>query len=655
MIRIRTLRASGIALALALLATTAIPATAQTSGGPNPSADRLSEQVRILAADPRNLEALISAGQLSAKLGDTSAALAFLARAEAVDPNDARIFAARGSTMVQMEKPGEALRMFNEAERRGLAPDQYAADRGFAYDLLGAPELAQRDYRVALQHGNDDETVRRLALSLGISGRGDEAMTLLDPLLRRSDRPAWRARAFIMAMGGDVTGAEKIAASMMPGNMGAALTPFFRKLPSLGAADRAFAVHFGELTPTAARVADARTAPPLPAFTPYRPPVVAAATPTPAPAAAAAAVQPAGKDRRSRRQREEDERLALAAARVQPVPAAVPTPTSAAAPLEPPHYQAPTVQPLPGATTGYSNQVATLPAETDVRVHGQVGTTVPAANVPSQSRPVETRPAPVYVAPPRPVVTEPAASPVEHAAAAPPRPAATPRTQERSLAQIMAGVDANEADKPAASSKSAKPTKAELAKAAKEDAEDAKPGKKGKKGKDPAKAEPARIWVQVAGGANQKALPGAWQKLVKQSPATFKGHSAYTTPLHATNRLLTGPFESDDEAQEFVNKLRKEGISSFQFNSDAGQKVAKLGGKTAAAESDEDAPDTAKKGSAKKGSKKGKSDSAAKGSAKKGGSKKSSSKKESAKKGGSKHEASDSKSAHKGSKKKHND
>ncbi|WP_204280763.1 hypothetical protein, partial [Serratia marcescens] len=65
----------------------------------------------------------------------------------------------------------------------------------------------------------------------------------------------------------------------------------------LGPADRAFAVHFGELSPTQARLADARTAPELPRYVPaVRPVQLAAAQPAPA-----AAPEPKARDRRSRR------------------------------------------------------------------------------------------------------------------------------------------------------------------------------------------------------------------------------------------------------------------------------------------------------------------------------------------------------------------
>lgn len=90
-----------------------------------------------------------------------------------------------------------------------------------------------------------------------------------------------------------------------------------------------------------------------------------------------------------------------------------------------------------------------------------------------------------------------------------------------------------------------------------------------------AKAEPSRIWVQVAGGANKDDLPKAWSAAQGKAPA-LKGKAAYTTPLRATNRLVTGPFKSEKDAREFVNTLAKQGISAFPFTSEDGQKMARL-------------------------------------------------------------------------------
>jgi len=40
--------------------------------------------------------------------------------------------------------------------------------------------------------------------------------------------------------------------------------------------------------------------------------------------------------------------------------------------------------------------------------------------------------------------------------------------------------------------------------------------------------------------------------------------------------VLVGPFKTDAEARSFVNQLKKEGVSTFTFTSDAGQTVTKL-------------------------------------------------------------------------------
>jgi cell division protein FtsN len=124
--------------------------------------------------------------------------------------------------------------------------------------------------------------------------------------------------------------------------------------------------------------------------------------------------------------------------------------------------------------------------------------------------------------------------------------------------------------------------KAEAAKPATKP-ETTKPGPKGAK---PATAAPA---VTDAKGKKKPATPApktkakppaepprTWAKLVKANPAVFRGKSAWWTPLRATNRLLTGPFKDDDAAQDFVNALKKAGVSAYAFTSDAGQKVTKL-------------------------------------------------------------------------------
>jgi Flp pilus assembly protein TadD len=518
----------------------AIPAQAQNEivQQHSPLADALAIQVRVLAENPRDVDALLAAGQLSTRLGDLAGALAFFQRAESVDASNPRILNGRASVLVRMQRPGEALRLFQQAEARGIGPREYAADRAFAYDLLGQPLLAQRDYRLALSQRREDEVVRNYALSLGISGDMAGALRELDPLIRAQDRPAWRARAFVLAMNGDTAGAEKIAATMMPGNLGKAMPPFFRRLQRLSPADRAFAVHFGELSPSPARLADARQAPPLAPYVPAEPtPQVAAAPAAPAPSNA---TRPSGRARR-------------AASSVAPVATAAAAPASA--------RPQPTPQkPIPQKPAPVTQTAATTPAPAPARVAIAPG---PAARVGTEDSALAgimsgiTIPGSELEAVRRP----------PHVSDPTPTPTPTP-TPAPTRAPVVAAGRAAVAPK-------APPPKAEPV-AAKPAPKKPDPKKPAPKKPDPAKVDPPRVWVQVAGGANVATLPRAWKAIVAQAPAAFKGKSGWSTPLRATNRVLTGPFKTADDAQDFVNALAKAGVSGFVFTSEAGQKVTRL-------------------------------------------------------------------------------
>ena len=143
-----------------------------------------------------------------------------------------------------MGEPARALPKFDEAQRLGAPLSSFAVDRGLARDLLGQQALAQSDYRLALIGPDGSEARRRLALSLAISGDRVGAIATLAPLLQRSDMATIRTRAFILALGGDANGADRLLDNSMPG-MSRSLDPFFRRLPTLSPAQKAAAVHLG--------------------------------------------------------------------------------------------------------------------------------------------------------------------------------------------------------------------------------------------------------------------------------------------------------------------------------------------------------------------------------------------------------------------------
>lgn len=700
-----------------------------------PDADALAAEMRILGANPKDEAALIRAGELTLKIGDIDAAAAFFARADRINPSNARTKAGAARALLHMERPGEALRLFNEADALGVDRAAIASERGLAFDLIGEQERAQREYRLALTRGPDGETIRRYALSLGIVGKREQAFQQIDGLLRQSDRAAWRVRAFVLAMSGDVAGAETIAASMLPGTMASGLLPFFRVLATLGPVDRAFAVHFGEVRPTAQRVADARLIPVLPPLAPepnqVPPTALAAAAPPPA-----ARVSERRRDRGRDRNRGRGQPVQVAAVVPPPLPlppsfppppderqqvaeslVAVPaTPArntsgsvglpgsqpsagsvlAAAATRQPgaPPAASPVTMPDPNSTAGrvLAEVRARQAREAAARPPVAATATARPANPPAVSSAPDTSTGPVQLAltelpPPSgrlgPVqpASMPIASPQRNAAeetvrpvtspAAPPRgpapgpvqlamtelpppnaklgairiapspvapqegPTAAPAAAEARptdpagdsiLARIVAtiGVPAEELDvepiRPpvttapapaqasvttpvltpptlpanpgAAQSKTSDPVQAELdrkaaakAAAAKLAADKLAAEKKAaaKKLADEnaakakaLKAEPERIWVQVAGGSSVRDLPREWKRVADKAPAAFKGRTAYTTPLRFTNRVLAGPFKSEDAAQSFVNQIAKAGLTGFVFVSEAGQKIDKL-------------------------------------------------------------------------------
>jgi len=618
------------AIALALLAGVAAPsvvaAQAMIAPTSTPTADALAAHMRALAANPGDLRALIGAGEASAKLGDGAAAMQFFSRAEKIDPRNPRVAAGRGRALVAMERPGEALKYFAEAERLGLSPAEYAGDRGLAYDLMGYPANAQADYRLALSRGADDEITRRLALSLGISGKREEAARLLDTMLRANDRQAWRVQAMVVAMDGDFATADRIAASMMPG-FGPNLAPFFRRLPALSPGDRAFAGHFGQLQRTPQRMADASMAPAIGAA-PASPTMLADAgdarreaerQPDTRPTRARDRTQLA--DSRSSRRSQRNQQSAVRAAVVtdarepvqvavaQPAPAPTPTPPArqSSAALAQLASVAPTSASTPPGTMVQAVPSASAPGVTLAAADndGPVGARLSTSpqGVLSLSRPTQNPAASATTAAASAPASTPPAQPGFGTAAAPVATVTAPATaraasEDDVLARIMRGISVPGSElgvapmpgaAPAMGTES--PIAAAPASAPVEKAETpppaetvekpatkaaAKPAPKPAAKKPAAPADPARHWVQVAGGARAADLYKDWDRLAKQSPAAFKGKQGWTTPLRATNRLLAGPFKTPAEAQNFVNAIAKDGISAFAWESEQGQKIEQL-------------------------------------------------------------------------------
>jgi Flp pilus assembly protein TadD len=534
-------RSAAFAIGALLLASASV-VSAQYAERP---AERLSRYLRELASNPESLSALIGAGQAALDVGDSNAALGFFARADERSPRNGQVKAGLARAFLMVDNPREALRLFDQARQLGVTDVQIAGDRGLAYDLRGDNRRAQQDYALSLTRGANDEVTKRYALSLGITGDRDLALKLLDPLLYKRDQGAWRARAFVLAMTGDLRGASSIVHQVMPARMAQSMDPFLGKLAALTPAQKAAAVHLGEMPANVRFAANTAVPPPVPQATPTQtsrptrtvesresrrrpgaavivasppPPRIERAAPTPSPT---------------------------------PTPTRTPTPVPTATPAPPPPVQvalAPALTPTPTPSPTAAPPLASLPVEQRGDLEAIMREVRAAAELP-ESRP-QLR---MAQATPAPQPTTLALRPAPQPTRSPVKPAEVAKVEPKKVAPAKPKVD----PKKAAADAKAKELVA-------------------KKKAEP--KHPSRYWVQVAGGANIGALPREWASVSGKAPE-LKGKGPWTAKNRATNRLLAGPFKSAAEAQAAVSKLRKEGIGAFQWTSIEGEAVDKLGGK----------------------------------------------------------------------------
>jgi Flp pilus assembly protein TadD len=381
----------------------------------------LNANLARLGSNPRDVAALIGAGEAALALDDPRAAAGFFARADAIESGNGRIKAGLARVMLKLQNPAEALRLFDQAARLGYPDATILSDRGLAKDMTGDQAGAQRDYQAALARSpQDDELVRRYAASLGIAGQVDASDKVMEPLFYKSDRAAWRYRAFILAMNNRQADARKVADQTMPPQLAAAIAPYMQKMPYLTPAQKAAAVHFGhfpqQIGTTIAAIVPTPPAPGI-AVASRAPAALAAATPTPAPTRPLSRAE-------QRRLRREAQRLAQAGA-------TTPRPTGRTLPQQPQLAQAQTAQPLPPA----ARPPAPTPAPTPTLPQAQLSAPRQVQPLPSAA-PVQGPPAtpadatvqplpgnPSPGAPAQPPSAAPAASaptpPVRTAAAAP--------------------------------------------------------------------------------------------------------------------------------------------------------------------------------------------------------------------------------------------
>lgn len=547
---------------------------------PLPSQDSLQLNAALsrLGRDPRDLGALIDAGNAALAMGDADAATGFFRRADQVSANDPRVKAGLAGALVRNGKPIEAIPLFDAAELAGAKPAALAADRGLAYDLVGDNATAQRLYRLALEREPDEEVTRRLAVSLAISGdrRGSEAALL--PLLRKQDKPAWRTRTFALAILGEADEAVRTARTILPQNLAESMSPYLRYMPQLTRAQQAAAANLGDF-PRASEIG--RDDPRYARFATTAAPALAVADPAPA----ARATQPARDSAQRRRAERASTQRTTRVAPPVPQPmrqSARPDAEQAVVPAAPARSMSAPVTASATTTVPPLAAIAEQQGSRGARVSGELPA-LPGAKPAVAASPTMPTPSPA-------LAPTPAAAPASGGsmAAVSPSPALASATASTELDAPAARISLAEAfrdfGKPSTSITLApgavdishitparpkpEPVKPEPAKPEPVKAAPPKPAPP---------SHPSRIWVQLGVGQNKRALAADWSKLARKATTAFKGQKPFVSEMGQTNRMLAGPFDSAAQANKFVAALHEAGIDGpYIWTSPAGQVVDAL-------------------------------------------------------------------------------
>ena len=589
-----------------------LPATAL------PGASELRDAIRRIARDRRDVEALIDAGNAALLLNDAEAALNFFRQADGLRSSDGRIKAGLGAAYVRSENPFEGLRYFDEAVKLGASERSIAADRGMAYDLLGNFERAQQDYQLASTVSRSNRLTIQHAISLSLSDKPDEADAMLTPLLSGNDPAAWRARAFMLAARGDYKQSQEVTRGFLDVQAAQRIERYLKQMPSLTGPQQAAAIHLGHFPlKNIGRDSDTVRS-------------VAANLPPAGQSTGSTRLIPTGSPLGSKPENKGPSiaqlRIASAAKSSQSVVAVAQRPRLP----DPQPQQFPTPQPLPNVNPGFDAipvqpkqeagvaQGQGIPASPNDSVKPPAPTLSAGANLPAadsrpeqqepvsiaQDRPLEVNPifrspAPkplpppseqvtiAQVAPPaenpssEPLATEPLTvrtEPVKIAQATPP-PA--PKAETFDLGSIVESIKIPEAEK----ERTVEPV--DLSKLPATKPAPAPPVSKPaeKKGASPPPAKDSdsvstkpRYWVQISTGETA-VMQGEYRRLSRKYPELFKGQQGWTSPWKTISRLVVGPFDGYDSANEWYNSLKKAGGDGFVWNSAQGTEVTKLSGK----------------------------------------------------------------------------
>ena len=124
---------------------------------PSEEVQRLNRSLVALAKAPRDLDALVEAGNAAMGVDDLEAAIGFFGRAADVDPGHPGVARGLGAVYLRSGRAGEALVQFDKALAAGVTEQSLLTDRALTLDLVGEHPAAQAAYLRAIEADPGDE------------------------------------------------------------------------------------------------------------------------------------------------------------------------------------------------------------------------------------------------------------------------------------------------------------------------------------------------------------------------------------------------------------------------------------------------------------------------------------------------------------------
>ena len=86
-----------------------------------------------------------------------------------------------------------------------------------------------------------------------------------------------------------------------------------------------------------------------------------------------------------------------------------------------------------------------------------------------------------------------------------------------------------------------------------------------------------KIWLQLASGSDEEALPGQFQRIKSRHRDIFEGIKGYVAKGSDRARLVIGPFRSASEADIFAEDLETVNVNALRWSNSATDKIVPLG------------------------------------------------------------------------------